>query len=298
MFFKQLRFLLLLVLVLSMLFNVSFASAITIIHNGEVKEFEKDITILNDHDLLTVRKTFHSIPDYEAVRTSLATMKKVDLNGDGKMDIAALINFQGTTANPFEVFLVYSVQDKFVTQRLHTRRAIMEKTVVDLNDDGMYEICVNSRILGGHTPIVLAVEWVDIYSWDGHRYTQHNEQFFESFYLHRYLPQLSKRLDDAGMRLDLDETRSTISSVLEDCRTALEKMSSMSTTETFQKRLPTLRNPVDPESVRDDLSSISAQLVRTQELLRQNAQNEEIRSVLQASQKLLQQMSRTSDGGK
>ncbi len=272
--FKQLRFLLLIVLVLNMLFNVSFASAIMIIRNGEVKEFEKDITILNDHDLLMVRKTFHSIPDYEAVRTSLATMNKVDLNGDGKMDIAALINFQGTTANPFEIFLVYSVQNKFATQRLHTWRAIMEKTVVDLNNDGMYEICVNSGILEGHTPTVLTVEWVDIYSWDGNRYTQHNEQFFESFYLHRYLPRLSKRLADATMRLDSDEKRSTISSILEDCRTALERISSMSNTEKLQNHVTTHKKTVDLESVRNNLSGISTQLVRTQELIRQNAQIE------------------------
>lgn len=286
-------------LTLNMFCSGGEAIEIKTFSSQEIEDIRMEVDTMGGKEVFSMLYMLHALRDPTLKKgeletfVSIADMQRIDLNGDGKKDFAALLNYRGTS-DPVELFLLYSVENGVVVQTFPTERAMMNTTVLDLDGDGIYEICLNESILG-NTPHVLVVYWVNVYSWNGQTYVKSNEQAFESFYMHRYLPQISERLHDLEKRLDWGESRKTILSVLEDCRTALEKISSMSTTETFQKHLPTLRETVDLESVRNNLSSISSQLVRTQELLRQNAQNEEITSVLQASQKLLQQMSRTSD---
>jgi hypothetical protein len=226
---------------------------------------------------------------------SIAKKKWIDLNNDGKEDFTALIN-QNCTSDPVELFLLCSLGDGFVAQTLRTERARMDSTVLDLNGDGVYELCLNESILGD-TPHVLVVYWVNVHAWNGQAYVKSNEQFVESFYRRRYLSQLSERLHDAGKRLNWGESRPTIVSVLEDCRTALARVSALQNPEKRQDSLTDRHHLIEPEKVHRDLSQISEQIAHAQELLRSGEEHEVITSVLEKSHKALNSVSTLPNEG-
>jgi hypothetical protein len=247
--------------------SIDYEEVLSILH---VLYTESDPTLKKDE-----LKTFVSIAD----------MKRIDLNSDGKEDLVALINHRGMS-DPVEVFLLCSVENKFVAQTLSTERATLDTTILDLNNDGIYEVRVNSTI-AGETPHALVVYWVDVYSWSGQRYVQNNEQFFESFYLRRYLPYLSERLKDVGKRLEWGEQNKTLSAVLNDCRTAIQKVSTIQNNEIDRK----LQLSEQLILLHQNLSLVSTQIKHVQEMLSNEEKNNNISLLLEESRVTLQQLS-------
>ncbi|GAK58188.1 hypothetical protein U27_05161 [Candidatus Vecturithrix granuli] len=284
---KKFMFMTVIFISLNFFHNCSFASETRVVKKEQFKEGEITIHAMNDRDLLMLRKDLYSIPDYEADKTSVAAMSKLDINKDGEEDIVALVNLGGTIANPVEVFLLYSRKDDFMAQMLFTERAMMEKTVIDLNNDGFYEVCVNTSIVGD-TPHAMVFYWVDIYAWDGQTYRQQNEQFFESFYIRHYLPQISERIARAEELLQLKESNQTISSVLEDCRAALGNMLQL---QTMHSSLKSLRRTVEIDNLRQALPIVSNQIASAQQLLDAGGESSQISVILEKSQEILDRIS-------
>ncbi|MCG9132598.1 hypothetical protein J5I95_13045 [Candidatus Poribacteria bacterium] len=96
----------------------------------------------------------------------------VDLTGDGTLDVwvesyygVAVISFQDGKFK--EVCNVYSS---------HRREDPIE--YIDLDNDGIYEIKIPTRISVDGIPGAAYPEWVSLYKWDGTTYVLNNETFY------------------------------------------------------------------------------------------------------------------------
>jgi hypothetical protein len=154
----------------------------------------------------------------------LTDISRLDLNQDGTPDFVALVN-DPSLASPNSIMVVYSLNAGWAAQLIHTYRAEIEETVIDVNRDGWHEICAKSII--GHFGI-LEQDWVDVYVWAGEMYVERNAQFLESFYRQRYLPHLAGRIDEAREMLIHEVPRETILTMLQDTRTALQRIITLS----------------------------------------------------------------------
>lgn len=208
---------------------VSATDMTRVFTENDLKNSGIDRRAITKENIFVLRKLLYSLDEFVTIHEgieqfeSIAEMKRVDLNADGTEDIVALMNVGATIANPVELFLFCSRGDEFIAQNLFTERGMMDDSVLDLNGDGIYEILVKSSI-PGETPHVLAFYWFDVYSWDGQGYVKSDEQFFDSFYIRRYLPKISNRIALGQQLLQSGEEDTVISAVLEDCRIALEKV--------------------------------------------------------------------------
>ena len=104
--------------------------------------------------------------------SSRVWLRLVDLTGDGTLDVwvesyygVAVISFQNGEFK--EICNVYSS---------HRREAPIE--YVDLDNDGIYEIKIPTRISVDGIPGMAYPEWVNLYKWNGTTYVLNNERFY------------------------------------------------------------------------------------------------------------------------
>lgn len=229
-----------------------------------------DSTLVNETGALDCR----SLEQYVA----LTDVRRLDLNQDGIPDFVALIN-DPSMASPNGILTVYSLKAEWAAQLLNTYRAEIDETVVDVNRDGRYELCVKS-ILGDLG--FWEQNWVDVYAWDGDTYVESDVQFVDSFYRQRYLPRLATRLEEASEMVRNGERRATISAMLQDCRTALERVAALSTSTVPQSK--------ESLAFAHELDGVNSQIESIQTVLRQEGQQDEIRAALDQTRQTLQQL--------
>ena len=163
---------------------------------------------------------------------SVAEMRVLDLNGDGKKDLIALTN-DVCTADPNGVFLVCSVPAGYIVQMIFTEWAVLDETLRDIDGDGKYEIVTNSCIAGAACHLDACL-WRDIHAWTKEGYALANRRFLESYYLTDYLGEVSDYIARAQERLKLlpgddnGKAISTAAAMLQDARTAIAKVAELS----------------------------------------------------------------------
>lgn len=211
----------------------------------------------------------------------------LDINHDDRADILALVNHRITTANPVEVLIIYSIANGWAAQTLRTDRGQFKETVLDVNNDGLYEICVNEPIQG-ETLRFFEQYWIHIYAWDGEAYIESDAQFVESFYPLHYLPRLEKQLNDVKTMINNETSQKIASGVLHDIQTALERISTLAR-ERQNAHDQKMNN--DLNFFCDNVERITNQIKYTRELLQRGESLNTITSSLEIVQEALQQMS-------
>lgn len=180
--------------------------------------------------VLAARKKLFGIPDYEDWRTSVSSIKQVDVNGDGKIDIVAGINLK-TSQDPVEFITIVSSGEGYVVQLFSAEHLSVEKAFLDIKGDGRYELVLKS-LLSDNVPLNEATYWADIYSWDNGKYRMNSKGFIESYYMRQYLEYVSSKINRATQLLAMPEVGDTARAktskialgILQDCRTALKRI--------------------------------------------------------------------------
>ncbi|HBC86334.1 MAG TPA: hypothetical protein DCZ94_05195 [Lentisphaeria bacterium] len=184
---------------------------------------------------LKLRNKVFEIPDYESGQFSIDKMKKIDAKGNKLKGYIATIN-GNCTSDPAEVFILASSDgNEYIVQRFDSLHASLDEILRDIDGDGNFEILVNEEIAGENTPRCNSFFWVNIYTWkEGGGFVIDNEKFIKSYYFKEYLNMISKRIAEAEHLLNMPEkdpdaskVKTIALSMLEDCRTALSKLSKL-----------------------------------------------------------------------
>lgn len=191
-------------------------------------------------EALELRNTLFNLPDYESGRHTVAEFSRIDVNGDGREDILLLVNLS-CAADPAELVVGCSANEAFYFQRFAVEHGKLSKCVRDLDDDKIYEILRPSVIQSPTTPHANALVWYDIYKWTGTRFEQKNREF-PAYYFGEYLPLLARQIEvisrishSATIGEDDKEHQdmmALVRSMLDDCRTALARLSRLLNEET------------------------------------------------------------------
>lgn len=200
-------------------------------------------------DVLQVKRDIYQTEDYEMRRISVQQMTLKDLNGDGKDDVVAFLNLD-CTADPAEVVTVMSSGEQYLVQRFSAEHACSDRSLKDIDGDGVSELIVWCMIVPSHAPHADAVEWPEIYRWGDDGFGPASEEF-SVYYQTDYLGYLAGRLQEVARLSALnrgpetDEKLAAINlAVLRDCVTGLER--TVALLESVQKAPAEIRGIVGP----------------------------------------------------
>ena len=110
-------------LTLNLFCNGSVAIEMKTFSFQELEELGVEVDTIDTKGIFSILQLLYAVSDPTLRKgeletfVSIAEMKRVDLNGDGKGDFTALVNHRGTS-DPVELFLLCSVGNGVVAQTL------------------------------------------------------------------------------------------------------------------------------------------------------------------------------------